>query len=403
MHPHRHKASVLRSYAGLLLVTVCCFALEYAPQPMFNTISREFGSSRAATGLLVGVYMLSLSVSPLFVGVLLGRVGIRRTIFWASVLLGASGAGILLADSFAGLLAVRIVQALLAPPILTAVMSAITVLFRHLDLNRALAGYITINLVGSLTGRLAGGWGAELFGWRETIVFFCLLFFLTLPITLRLPRMRPPQANKGLRPRLADYPRILALPGVATLLLAEAAGVFVFTAVGNLLPFRMAELGRGDSDGLVGLMYTGYAIGLVASLILAPLKRLLKTQGRVLIGGALIYAVFGMSLAAPTLWVIFAGIWGMAFGQFVIHAMSPGLVNVFAARGAARAGIRSSRAMVNGLYLSCFYFGAFLGSILPGMVYSHFGWGPCYAWLQADMILVVILVWRLKIRMPELN
>ena len=399
-HPHRHRDLALRSYIGLLLITACCFAQEYAPQPMYNTISREFGSGRAATGFLVGVYMLSLSVSPLFVGVLLGRVGIRRAILGASCLLGASAVGIWQAASFPALLAVRAFQALLAPVVLTAVMAAIADLFRHLDLNRALAGYIAITLAGALTGRIAGGWGADLFGWRETVILFCLPFFLALPILWRLPEIRQPESGAH-RPRLADYRRILRRPGVACLLLAEACGVFVFTAVGNLLPFRMAELGRGHSDGLVGLMYAGYAIGLAASLILAPLKRLMRTNGRVLLAGALIYLASALTLASPSLPVIFAGIWGMAFGQFVVHAMSPGLVNVFAAKGYP--GGHCDRAMVNGLFLSCFYFGAFLGSFVPGTVYAHFGWLACWALMQLMLTLVFFLVRHLAATRPELG
>ena len=399
-HPHRHRDIALRSYIGLLLITACCFAQEYAPQPLYNTISRELGSGRAATGFLVGVYMLSLSVSPLFVGVLLGRIGIRRAILGASCLLGASALGIWLAGSFPALLAVRAFQALLAPVVLTAVMAAISDLFRHFDLNRALAGYIAVTLAGALTGRIAGGWCGELFGWRETVILFCLPFFLALPILWRLPEIRQPESAAH-RPRLADYRRILRQPGVACLLLAEASGIFVFTAVGNLLPFRMAELGRGDSDGLVGLMYAGYAIGLVASLILTPLKRLLQTSGRVLTAGALIYLVSALSLAAPSLRLIFAGIWGMAFGQFVVHAMSPGLVNAFAAKGYP--GGHCDRAMVNGLFLSCFYLGAFLGSFVPGMVYANFGWAACFALMQCMLVLLFLLVRHLAAARPELR
>ena len=167
-HPRTHQNAILRTYAGLLLISICVYTLMYAPQPMFNSVSRDFGVDKGSTGLLVSVFMLSLAVSPLCVGMLLSRIGVRRAILGASLLLGISGVGIWFAPSFLVLLGIRALQALLVPVVLTAVMSGIAVMFRHLDLNRALAGYVTSNLVGSLCGRIIGGWAAQMFGWRAT-------------------------------------------------------------------------------------------------------------------------------------------------------------------------------------------------------------------------------------------
>ena len=162
-HPRTHQNAILRTYAGLLLISICVYTLMYAPQPMFNSVSRDFGVDKGSTGLLVSVFMLSLAVSPLCVGMLLSRIGVRRAIL-----------------SFLVLLGIRALQALLVPVVLTAVMSGIAVMFRHLDLNRALAGYVTSNLVGSLCGRIIGGWAAQMFGWRATLAVICFFFFLVL-------------------------------------------------------------------------------------------------------------------------------------------------------------------------------------------------------------------------------
>ena len=179
-HPRTHQNAILRTYAGLLLISICVYTLMYAPQPMFNSVSRDFGVDKGSTGLLVSVFMLSLAVSPLCVGMLLSRIGVRRAILGASLLLGISGVGIWFAPSFLVLLGIRALQALLVPVVLTAVMSGIAVMFRHLDLNRALAGYVTSNLVGSLCGRIIGGWAAQMFGWRATLAVICFFFFLVL-------------------------------------------------------------------------------------------------------------------------------------------------------------------------------------------------------------------------------
>lgn len=132
-HPRTHQNAILRTYAGLLLISICVYTLMYAPQPMFNSVSRDFGVDKGSTGLLVSVFMLSLAVSPLCVGMLLSRIGVRRAILGASLLLGISGVGIWFAPSFLVLLGIRALQALLVPVVLTAVMSGIAVMFRHLD------------------------------------------------------------------------------------------------------------------------------------------------------------------------------------------------------------------------------------------------------------------------------
>ena len=114
-HPRTHQNAILRTYAGLLLISICVYTLMYAPQPMFNSVSRDFGVDKGSTGLLVSVFMLSLAVSPLCVGMLLSRIGVRRAILGASLLLGISGVGIWFAPSFLVLLGIRALQALLVP------------------------------------------------------------------------------------------------------------------------------------------------------------------------------------------------------------------------------------------------------------------------------------------------
>ena len=41
--PRTHQNAILRTYAGLLLISICVYTLMYAPQPMFNSVSRDFG------------------------------------------------------------------------------------------------------------------------------------------------------------------------------------------------------------------------------------------------------------------------------------------------------------------------------------------------------------------------
>lgn len=394
-HPRTHQNAILRTYAGLLLISICVYTLMYAPQPMFNSVSRDFGVDKGSTGLLVSVFMLSLAVSPLCVGMLLSRIGVRRAILGASLLLGISGVGIWFAPSFLVLLGIRALQALLVPVVLTAVMSGIAVMFRHLDLNRALAGYVTSNL-----GRFAVRPNYRRLGCADVRVAcharrYLFFFFLVLLFIRSIPEMRNASARLH-SPR--EYLAVFKGRGVPSLFFAEACGIFVFAAIGNLIPFRMAELGQGHSEGLIGLMYFGYSVGLVASLSLAPLMRVFKTPTRLILFASAVYVASCLTLAVPSLWALFGGLWLIAFGEFVVHSISPGLIN----HQAMLSG-HGDRGMVNGLFLSCYYFGGLLGSYIPGALYSGFGWFACYLCIQLVQVAAFFVLFRLHRTAPDLR
>ncbi len=385
-HPNSHLRSVTRCYAGFLLMSVCVYMIMYAPQPMFNNISEDFAVSRSLTGLCVSVFMLSLSVSPLCVGLFLGRIGLRRALPASALLLGASGMALYLSPNFTVFLAVRTFQALLVPVALTAVMAGIASLFRHLDLNRALAGYVTSNLAGSMTGRIGGGWCAEYIGWRATLALACAFFFLAAFLMRDLPQnMRAGSRSHTLR----QYLDLLRDKDIAGLMFVEACGIFVFAAVGNLMAFRMADLGKGHSEGLIGLMYLGYSIGLAASLAMPFLLRIFKRKTKLMLFGSAVYASSLVILLFPSAWALFATLWFMALGEFIVHSICPGMINSAAMRSGS-----CDRSMVNGLFLSCYYFGGVLGSYIPAVLYGGFGWTSCWGCLQLVQAAAFLVILR---------
>ncbi len=384
-------AQAMRAYVGLLVFAVCLYALMYCPQALLNTISQEFGSGMAETGTLVGVFMLSMAVSPLFVGVLLDKTGVRRALLASAGLLAASGVLVWHASSLGWLLGVRLLQSLLMPVGLTAIMSAVSSLFRHLDLSRALAGYIACNLVGSLTGRIAGGLLAELVGWRAAMTTFSAVMLVAL-IMICLT-LRENSHHHGRVHRPAEYLGVFRIPAVPTLLFVEACGIFAFAGMGNLIPFRMAELGTTGS-GHVGLMYAGYAVGLVAAIWIRPMTTLFRGTARLLGAAAILYAACLPLILFDSRLVLFASIWALALWQFVLHAQCPGLIN-------RRTAGLVDRGIVNGLFLSCYYVGGCLGSILPVWCYGHLGWTGAWGIMQLVLLCSCAMMLRALRRYPE--
>ena len=361
-HTRSHQIYIL--YIGLLALIVFSYALMYAPQPMFTSIASDLSVDPAVCGLLISVFMLALCVAPLLVPGIVRACGVRRAIGAASVGIVLSSFAIPYVTSFGWLIAIRLCHGFLMPIVLTSAMTSIAYLFRHFDLRRAMAGYVTASLVGSLLGRIGGGYLAEFFGWQYALLTFSLCFLLALFCVANQPN---PPATGTLS--LSSYATVLRQKGVPGLLFIEACGIFTFAALGNVLPLRISELVSGVSEGAIGMMYLGYSVGLLASLIIKPLSRLFGSTARLLLFGSAFYLVSLVTLLPDSLLILFTGIWCVAFGEFVVHALSPGLINQFGTKSH-----ECDRSMVNGLFLSCYYLGGVAGSIIPGFLYTAIGW-----------------------------
>ena len=380
---HNKIKHAMQGYFVLLALSIYLYALMYAPQPMFNTLSNDFGVDRATTGLTLSVYTFALAIAPMFVGLLLEKIGKRRTIIYSTILIGLTGPLYLFVNSFYQFLVIRIIQGFLTPVLLTAIMTSISQLFIHLDLKRALAGYVTSNLIGAMVGRLCGGFLAEQIGWRITLCIFCI----SMPLLLFFIQSIPKEKHFHPIHKISEYILVLKQKGVKPLIYVEACGIFVFMAIGNLIPFRMAELGYGHSESLTALMYLGYSIGLIISLTISPLIKLFGNAKNLLIFASGFFMISLISLSIPSIWMLFGGLWLIACGEFVVHAMCPGIIN----RLATKTGL-CDRAMVNGLFLSCYYIGGVLGSFIPAVSYNIGGWLWCYGSMQIVLISAFVVL-----------
>ena len=123
------------------------------------------------------------------------------------------------------------------------------------------------------------------------------------------------------------------------------------------------------------MLYLGYLVGAPVSFFSETISRWFLDERRGLLLGLVIHA-FGMAML---LFVALKGLILMMFflagGFFLIHALLSGLANHLA---------REHKGVVNGLYVSIYYFSGALGSWLPGYWYEGFGWN--------SMIVMFLLV-----------
>jgi len=346
----------------IVLATLLTLSALYAPQPLLPVLSSEFGVSRDAAAFLTTISFIPLSIAPLVYGYMLQAVSPRRMLRISLLLLAASEFVFAAAGHFPLLVGLRLLQGLLVPAMLTALMTYVSQNSEEGTVQRSMATYIASTILGGFLGRLCSGGLATLFGWRSS--------FLALGVSLLV--------CAGLLGRLRDTDRLsLARPHPRLLWQVLRQGYFlrtylaifclfmVFAAVMNYLPFRLTEISSEADELRIGLMYSGYLMGVVTSLLAVRIvNRCGGAVHAMLLGFSGFLAAIG-GLSGQGVAVLFVDMFLFCGAMFLVHATASGWLN----RSAG-----SHKGVVNGLYIAFYYGGGAVGSSVPGPVYNHFGW-----------------------------
>jgi YNFM family putative membrane transporter len=134
-------------------------------------------------------------------------------------------------------------------------------------------------------------------------------------------------------------------------------GIFTY------LPYHLT--GRwGLSTGLVSSVYLVYAAGVLASPVAGRLSGRFGAQR--LIGWGMVIEGLGMvATLAGSLPVLVTGLVVLVLGTFTAQAVAPAFANQSA---------RSAKGGASALYLTFYYLGGTLGSVLPGLAWQAWGW-----------------------------
>ena len=140
----------------------------------------------------------------------------------------------------------------------------------------------------------------------------------------------------------------------------------VFAAVMNYLPFRLLELSEQADELRIGLMYSGYTMGILTSLGAPAICRWLKAEERAIRLGLLAFCATLICLAAGQVALLFGTMFLFCAAMFLVHTTASGLVN--------RLADNDNRGLTNGLYVAFYYSGGAIGSFAPGLIYRLAGW-----------------------------
>ena len=368
----------------ILISTVLTLSALYAPQPLLPVLALEFAVSRETAALLTTIVFVPLSLAPLLYGYLLEAVPSRRVLQVAMLMLGLSSLAICLVVDFKAMLALRLLQGLVIPALLTALMTYTSQNSAEGEVQRAMAWYIGATIVGGFAGRAMSGIIASLFDWR---ISFGLLGFSLLLVWLALLRLEPQHELQLVKPRLGLIREILADRRFLQIYLLVFCMFLVFAAIMNFLPFRLSELSTDADELRIGLAYSGYLMGLIASLNAVNLQQRFGGPGKIMVMAFFLYGVALLILGIPSVPVFLGANFLFCSAMFLAHASATGLVNRLACH---------RKGMVNGLYVSFYYGGGAVGSFLPGYAYRDWGWNGMILCLLAVSLVCFALAGNLS-------
>jgi len=340
-------------------ITICSL---YAAQPIQPVFQSEFQLNSFQAILFTTLMMAPLGFAPLFYGYLLESFSAKIMVRWALFSLGILELVFAMADSYLLLLAIRAVQGLMIPAILTSLMSYISYTSSREHVQHAIASYIAATIAGGFLGRFLSAFFTDLFGWR---FFFVLLGFILLLTSYLLRHMARDIKMKYARPTIVEIMELLRSREFLWLYSAIFCLFFVFAALMNFLPFQLKEMNPVSGEASIGFLYLGYSMGIFVSLNSRMIIRFFGNEPDAISVGIMIFALGTSIFMVEQYGAMFVAMFVFCTGLFMAHSLLSGFVNKLA---------QENKAMANGLYISFYYTGGTLGSVLPGFVFFHYGW-----------------------------
>jgi MFS transporter, YNFM family, putative membrane transport protein len=375
----------------LHFTTVVTFCSLYAAQPIQPLFKSEFHLSNFQAILFTTLMMAPLGVAPLVYGYLLESFSAKVMLRWALALLGILELFFATADNYFTLLALRGIQGLMIPAILTSLMTYISYTSPRDKVQHNIAAYIAATIVGGFLGRFFSGLFTDLFGWR---FFFFTLGLLLMLCSYLLKDMVQDAKLQYARPKLVEITVLLRSKPYVWFYLSIFCLFFVFAALMNFLPFELKRIHPGARETGVGLLYLGYGMGLLVSLNTRRITRFFGSEIDAIAAGILVFALGTLSFMVEKYLVMFLGMFVFCAGLFTAHSLLSGLVNRLA---------KDNKAIANGLYISFYYTGGTLGSVLPGAVFQRYGWQAFLVQLLVMIGFAYFFVRRLRGAAPSIH
>jgi YNFM family putative membrane transporter len=380
---------------AVMLAGIAAFLNLYATQPLLPMLVRIFSASKAAVGMTVSAASIGVALSAPFCGVIAERVGRKRVIVSATLLLSIPTFLAATATSLPMLIFWRFLQGLVMPGIFGVAIAYIAEEWPVSRVASAMSLYVSATVLGGFLGRIVLGYAATHRlvssippNWRLGFVIIgaCDLLFGIL-IARWLPRDRKAiiasaRPVDGMLLRHLRNPRLLTTCAVGFNVLFSLVAIFTYitfhlaAAPYLLTPAQLSSLFVVYLVGLVVTPLAGIGIGRAGS------RPVLMLAVAISMGGVTLTLLHSLP------WIL-AGLVLCSSGVFVCQSAATSYIQI-----AAPPGGRSSAA---GLYVACYYIGGSVSGVLPGLFWRFGGWPACVALVlvvQSITIGLAFFGWR---------
>jgi MFS family permease len=379
---------------AIMLAGVAAFLNLYATQPLLPMFAQIFAASKAAVGMTVSASSIGVALSAPFCGLIAERVGRKRVIVMATLLLAVPTLMASTATSLSMLIFWRFLQGVVMPGIFGVAIAYIAEEWPAGGVARTMSLYVSATVLGGFLGRVIIGYLAThrvltsiAPSWRLGFVVIggCDLLF-GLAIARWLPRDRklvtaPVQFGAGVLRHLRN-PKLLATYAVGFNVLFSLVAVFTY------ITFHLAAPPYSLTPAQLSSLFVVY----LAGLIVTPLAGIGIGHfgSRPVLIAAVIGSMAGVSMTLlHSMPLILAGLVLCSSGVFVCQSASTSYIQMASPPG--------GRASAAGLYVACYYAGGSVSGVLPGYFWQFGGWTACVVLVlvvQLTTITIAAIGWR---------
>ena len=367
--------------AAFFLCGFAAFINLYATQGILRELAIAFDVSAERAGQGVSATTLAVAIIAPFVGTLAARFDRRNVIVAAALASALPVVWSAHAPGFASFLAARFAAGMLMPFIFAMSISYIGERYHRERATEVSAIFVAGTTLGGFAGRFVTNLLTSMLGWRHALDIVAVLAFATgLAIYASLPASGHVRTEGGCATKtqwkLVMRGPVLASFAVGACVLASQVATFTFVGLRlTRAPFNFSTAGIGAI----------YAVFLVAVVVTPISGRMARHRGP----RDLALAAVGLAVAGSLLTLsgsVGAILAGLALGSTAVF-VEQACANAFISDAAAGA-----RTTAIGIYLSCYYFGGSLGSVLPIPAWHRWGWAGCVAFVVAAQALVGLFV-----------
>lgn len=345
----------------IIYIILVVFSIMYATQPLQPLLAKQFDINMVQASQFTAVIMFSLAIAPIVYGYVLESICPKKMLFIASVILLVTNLILSYSNSYEMFLTIRVIESLVIPAIITSCMSILANSDKA-NVKYNMAIYVAATVFGGMVGRVVSGFIATQFGWRTVFLSLSIALFLGLFLIRKLSFEGDTNLTKA---KISDVIQILKDRRFVLIYLLMFTTFFVFAGLLNILPFRMKELIPDATESQIGLLYLGYGMGIVVSLLSKKIIKLLKGESNTILVGGVIFTLVNLSFFSDNMLFVFFMLFIFCVGMFTVHSVSTGIANSIK---------QSQKSLTSGMYLTFYYIGGAVGSVVPAMFYHSVGW-----------------------------